>query len=44
MPKVVTTPAPIDEPVVRPRRKRGRVVAPAGPPKSADLEQGDSDR
>jgi ribonuclease E len=44
MPRVVTAPAPIDEPVVRPRRKRGRVVAPAGPPKSADLEQGDSDR
>lgn len=44
MPKVVTEPAPIDEPVVRPRRKRGRVVAPAGPPKSADLEQGQNDR
>ncbi|KRE41849.1 Rne/Rng family ribonuclease [Knoellia sp. Soil729] len=44
MPQLVRTPAPIDEPVVRPRRKRGRVVAPAGPPKSVDLEQGDTDR
>ncbi|WP_353950521.1 Rne/Rng family ribonuclease [Knoellia sp. S7-12] len=41
---VVAEPAPIDEPVVRPRRKRGRVVAPAGPPKAADLEQGENDR
>ena len=44
LPKVVTEPAPIDEPVVRPRRKRGRVVAPAGPPKPVDLEQGENDR
>ncbi|KGN36149.1 Rne/Rng family ribonuclease [Knoellia subterranea] len=41
---VVAEPTPLDEPVVRPRRKRGRVVAPAGPPKSADLEQGEGDR
>ncbi|MFC7487001.1 Rne/Rng family ribonuclease [Knoellia sp. CPCC 206453] len=41
---IVAEPAPIDEPVVRPRRKRGRVVAPAGPPKSPDLEQGENDR
>ncbi|MFC7491898.1 MULTISPECIES: Rne/Rng family ribonuclease [unclassified Knoellia] len=41
---VVVEPAPIDEPVVRPRRKRGRVVAPAGPPKAVDLEQGEGDR
>ncbi|KGN29970.1 ribonuclease E [Knoellia sinensis KCTC 19936] len=40
----VAEPAPIDEPVVRPRRKRGRVVAPAGPPKSADLDQPEGDR
>ncbi len=41
---LVAEPAPIDEPVVRPRRKRGRVVAPAGPPKAADLDQGENDR
>ncbi|EAP97015.1 hypothetical protein JNB_20433 [Janibacter sp. HTCC2649] len=41
---IVAEPAPIDQPVVRPRRKRGRVVAPAGPPKTADLEQGENDR
>ncbi|WP_404383658.1 Rne/Rng family ribonuclease [Knoellia locipacati] len=36
--QAVAQPAPIDEPVVRPRRKRGRVVAPAGPPRGADAE------
>ena len=36
--------APIDQPVVRARRKRGRVVAPAGPPKATDLDQPEGDR
>ena len=45
----VEEPAPLfetpPETVVAPtRRKRGRVVAPAGPPKAVDLEQDDSDR
>ncbi|MFW5474393.1 Rne/Rng family ribonuclease [Knoellia sp. CPCC 206450] len=34
--QAVARPAQLDEPVVRPRRKRGRVVAPAGPPRAAD--------
>ena len=41
---VVAEPAPLDQPVVRARRKRGRVVAPAGPPKGADLDQSEDDR
>ena len=41
--RAVAQSAPIDEPVVRPRRKRGRVVAPAGPPRGADAEQAPSD-
>jgi ribonuclease E len=36
--QAVAQPASIAEPVVRPRRKRGRVVAPAGPPRGADAE------
>ncbi|CAN7484898.1 Rne/Rng family ribonuclease [Knoellia sp. LjRoot47] len=36
--RAVAQPASIAEPVVRPRRKRGRVVAPAGPPRGADAE------
>ena len=43
-PSVVAEPAPLDQPVVRTRLKRGRVVAPAGPPKAADLEQSEGDR
>ncbi|MFW5471150.1 Rne/Rng family ribonuclease [Knoellia sp. CPCC 206435] len=43
-PPVEAEPAPLDQPVVRARRKRGRVVAPAGPPKAADLEQSEGDR
>ena len=54
--QAVARPAQLDEPVVRPRRKRGRVVAPAGPPRAAetpstpaesaaaDLEQAEGDR
>jgi len=54
--QAIARPAQLDEPVVRPRRKRGRVVAPAGPPRaaeaastpaesaSADLEQVEGDR
>jgi ribonuclease E len=36
--QTVAQPAAIGEPVVRPRRKRGRVVAPAGPPRGAEAE------
>jgi len=36
--QAVAQPASLAEPVVRPRRKRGRVVAPAGPPRGADAE------
>ncbi|WP_211254749.1 hypothetical protein, partial [Knoellia aerolata] len=43
-PPVAATPAPIDQPVVRARRKRGRVVAPAGPPRATDLDQPEGDR
>ena len=30
---------PVDEPVVRPRRRRGRVVAPAGPPRTTEPDE-----